>query len=89
MSYWYIYISLLSDSQRHTAIHRYLEDNIYIVILMYESMVKKIIRGYPVLNVKVSERTKERLDVVKIHPRQTYNEVIRILLDLYESKENQ
>ncbi|MBA7496554.1 hypothetical protein ES702_07163 [subsurface metagenome] len=51
--------------------------------------MKRIIRGYPVLNVKVTEKTKNRLDHVKIHPRQTYNEVIRNLLDLYESKEKQ
>jgi predicted transcriptional regulator len=34
--------------------------------------------------IRVSEETKKKLDEIKIHPRQTYDEVIRKLIKLYE-----
>ncbi len=34
--------------------------------------------------IKVDVDVKKRMDKLKIHPRQSYNEVIEILLDHYE-----
>jgi hypothetical protein len=42
--------------------------SIYILPLMWKS-------------IKVSEETKKMLDELKVHPRQSYNEVIRRLIE--------
>lgn len=34
--------------------------------------------------IKVSEEVKRRLDEVKVHPRETYDDVIRRLVEFYE-----
>jgi hypothetical protein len=36
--------------------------------------------------VKLSDKTKKRLNAIKIHPRQSYDEVINKLLDGREKK---
>lgn len=38
------------------------------------------------LNIKISQNVKNKLDQRKIHPRQSYNEVIEILLDYIENQ---
>jgi len=38
------------------------------------------------LNVKVSESVKKKLDSIKIHPRQSYNEVIENLIEEHDAK---
>lgn len=53
----------------------------------FETMAKKILKAYPVLNVKVTEKIKERLDSTKVHHRETYNEVIKRLLDEHDARE--
>ena len=38
--------------------------------------------------IKLTKETKDLLDVYKIHPRQSYDEVIRMLIKIYkESRE--
>jgi predicted CopG family antitoxin len=34
--------------------------------------------------IRVSRETKKKLDSIKVHPRQSYDEVIRKLIELYE-----
>ena len=34
--------------------------------------------------IKISEEIKMKLDEIKIHPRETYDDVIRRLVDFYE-----
>jgi hypothetical protein len=36
------------------------------------------------LGVKISSKVKDRLDLLKVHPREPYTEVIDRLLDFYE-----
>jgi len=38
-------------------------------------------------NVKVSEKVKERLDKLKVHPREPYTEVIQRLIDYMDQQE--
>ena len=39
--------------------------------------------------IKISKKTKETLDEMKIHPRQSYEETIRGLIDVAEEKEDE
>jgi len=34
--------------------------------------------------IKISEEIKTKLDEIKIHPRETYDDIIRRLVDFYE-----
>lgn len=39
--------------------------------------------------LKVSEKTKNELDKFKVHPRQSYDEVILYLIKCYKGKKNE
>jgi len=47
----------------------------------------KVLKEYAAINVKVTREIKEKLDKMKIHPREPYYEVILRLLDKYNCKE--
>jgi hypothetical protein len=47
-------------------------------------MMKKGQEDLALLGVKISLRTKERLDKMKVHPREPYTEVIDRVLDFWD-----